>query len=144
MMSNHCPNLVAIGRTERLLRHIRFRYPRGYRFVRPVRNGLNRSAVPSKFSWTPVKDEEEEDVERTAVSKLERSRIEQNEATDTASEGAGDGLRVSGLALTSQKTQTYEDDLNVQHLRKKKKMFSYFTGFDSYAGFMDMLKFISA
>ena len=75
-----------------------------------IRDRLNRDAVPSKFSWTPVKEEEEEDVERTAVSKLERSRIEQNEATDTASEGEGDELRVSGITLTSQKTQTYEDD----------------------------------
>ena len=81
-------------------------------FVNPhaKKRRLNRNAVPSKFSWTPVKEEEEEDVERTAVSKLEHSRIEQNEATDTASEGEGDELRVSGLTLTSQKTQTYEDD----------------------------------
>ena len=66
-------------------------------FVNPhaKKRRLNRNAVPSKFSWTPVKEEEEEDVERTAVSKLERSRIEQNEATDTASEGEGDELRVS-------------------------------------------------
>ncbi|XP_067019434.1 uncharacterized protein [Acropora muricata] len=64
-------------------------------FVNPhaKKRRLNRNAVPSKFSWTPVKEEEEEDVERTAVSKLERSRIEQNEATDTASEGEGDELR---------------------------------------------------
>ena len=119
-----------------------------------------------EFSWTPVKEEEEEDVERTAVSKLERSRIEQNEATDTASEGEGDELRVSGLTLTSQKTQTYEDDFcddsidisfrvpclhrfSLSHLlsksttpSKEEKMFSHFTGFDSYAGFMDTLKFI--
>ena len=40
MMSSHRPNLVAIGRKERLLRHIRFRYPGGYRFARPDRNGL--------------------------------------------------------------------------------------------------------
>ena len=44
-------------------------------FVNPhaKKRRLNRNAVPSKFSWTPVKEEEEEDVERTAVSKLERS-----------------------------------------------------------------------
>ena len=137
-------------------------------FVNPhaKKRRLNRNAVPSKFSWTPVKEEEEEDVERTAVSKLERSRIEQNEATDTASEGEGDELRVSGLTLTSQKTQTYEDDFcddsidisfrvpclhrfSLSHLlsksttpSKEEKMFSHFTGFDSYAGFMDTLKFI--
>ena len=35
IMSNPCPNLVAIKRKERLVRHIRFRYPKGYRFVRP-------------------------------------------------------------------------------------------------------------
>ena len=66
-------------------------------FVNPraKKRRLNRNAVPSKFSWTPVKEEEEEDVKRTAVSKLERRRIEQNEATDTASEGEGDELRVS-------------------------------------------------
>ena len=40
MMSSHCPNLVAIGRIERILRHIRFRYPGGYRFVGLVGNGL--------------------------------------------------------------------------------------------------------
>ena len=137
-------------------------------FVNPhaKKRRLNRNAVPSKFSWTPVKEEEEEDVERTAVSKLERGRIEQNEATDTASEGEGDELRVSGLTLTSRKTQTYEDDFcddsidisfrvpclhrfSLSHLlskcttpSKEEKMFSHFTGFDSYAGFMDTLKFI--
>ena len=40
MMSIHCPNLVAIGLKERLLRHIRCRYPGGYRFARPDRKGL--------------------------------------------------------------------------------------------------------
>lgn len=119
-------------------------------FVNPhaKKRRLNRNAVPSKFSWTPVEEEEEEDVERTAVSKLECSRIKENEATDTTSEGDGDELRVSGLTLTLQKTQTYEDDfcddlidisfrvpclhrfslsliycLNVRHLRKNKKCF---------------------
>ena len=38
IMSNHCPNLVAIGSKERLLRHIRCRYPGGYRFARPDRS----------------------------------------------------------------------------------------------------------
>jgi len=49
-------------------------------FVNPhaKKRRLNRNAVPSKFSWTPVKEEEEEDVERTAVSKLECSRIKEN------------------------------------------------------------------
>ena len=34
-------------------------------FVNPhaKKRRLNRNAVPSKFSWTPVKEEEEEDVE---------------------------------------------------------------------------------
>ena len=43
MMSSHCPNLVAIGRIERILRHIRFRYPGGYRFVGLVGNGLTNN-----------------------------------------------------------------------------------------------------
>ena len=77
-----------------------------------------------------------------------------------------DELRVSGLTLTSQKTQTYEDDscdnfidisfrvpclhhFSLSHLlskcttpSKEEKMFSHFTGFDSYPGFKDTLKFI--
>ena len=50
-------------------------------FVNPYakKRRLKRNAVPSKFNWTPV-EEEEEDVDRTAVSKLQRTRIEQDEA----------------------------------------------------------------
>ena len=48
---------------------------------------------------------------RSAVEKLNTSRQEEKEATDTASESEGDGtLTLPGLTLTSCKTQTQEDD----------------------------------
>ena len=49
IMSNHCPNLVAIERRKRLLRLIRFRYPGEYRFERPDRNSFSYPELRS--SW---------------------------------------------------------------------------------------------
>jgi len=134
-------------------------------FIDPyaTKRRLKPGVVPSIFAWT---NEEPEPTERTVVQKLGQSRMEQDEATDTASEGEGDELNVAGLVLTSHKTQTYEDDFcdpsldkslripclhrfSLSHLlskcttpSKEDKLFSHFTGFDSYAGFMDTLKFI--
>ena len=64
--------------------------------------------VPSVFAWS---EEKPETVARSAVEKLNTSRQEEEEATDTASEGESEGtLNLSGLTFTSRKTQTQEDD----------------------------------
>ena len=69
---------------------------------------LKLDAVPSIFAWSK---ENPETVARSVVEKLNTSRQEEEEATDTASEGEGDEtLNLSGLTLTSRKTQTQEDD----------------------------------
>ncbi|XP_068731089.1 uncharacterized protein [Montipora capricornis] len=125
---------------------------------------LKRDAVPSIFAWS---EESPEPVARSAVEKLNTSRQEEEEATDTASEGEGEEtLSLSGLTLTSRKTQTQEDDFcdeitdishripclhsfSVYHLlskcttrSKEEKLFTHFTGFNSYVDFMNVLKFL--
>ena len=50
---------------------------------------LKPTAVPSVFAWTKdilLEDSEQEKI-RPAVRKLEATRVEQDEATDTATEG---------------------------------------------------------
>ena len=104
---------------------------------------------------------------RSAVEKLNTSRQEEEEATDTASEGEGEEtFTLSGLTLTSRKIQAQEDDFcdeitdishripclhsfSVYHLlskcttlAKEEKLFTYFTGFNSYVDFMNVLKFL--
>ena len=97
---------------------------------------------------------------RSAVEKLNTSRQEEEEATDTASEGEGDET------LTSRKTQMQDDDFceeimdafhripclhsfSVYHLlskytmlSKEEKLFTHFTGFNSYVGIINILKFL--
>ncbi|RMX46662.1 hypothetical protein pdam_00019043, partial [Pocillopora damicornis] len=108
-------------------------------------------------------EESPETVARSAVEKLNTSRQEEEEATDTASEGEGEEtFTPSGLTLTSRKIQTQEDDFcdeitDISHripclhsfslskcttLAKEEKLFTYFTGFNSYVDFMNVLKFL--
>ena len=57
---------------------------------------MKPTAVPSVFAWTkdiPLEDDEQEKI-RPAVQKLEAVRVEQDEATDRASEGEGDLITV--------------------------------------------------
>ena len=134
-------------------------------FINPEarKRRLKRNVVPSIFAWTKNLPERSE---RTAAKKLEDYRTEQDEATDTASEGEGDELIVSGQALTSRKTQTFEDDFcndlqdeshriscshkfSVSHLlskcttpNKEEKLFTHFTGLNSYVDFMGTLQFV--
>ncbi|PFX12305.1 BTB/POZ domain-containing protein 2 [Stylophora pistillata] len=130
---------------------------------------LRPNAVPSIFVWTkdiPLEDSEQEKI-RPAVRKLEAIRMEQDEATDTASEGEGDLITVDDKICVSRKTQTIDDDLcsekqdcreermpcshrfSVSHLlstcttvKKETKLFTDFTGFNSYEEFRSILHFI--
>ena len=63
-------------------------------FINPYakKRRFKSNAVPSNFAWTSEKEEKGEAEQRTAISKLEQSRIEQEEANDTASEGEGEEL----------------------------------------------------
>ena len=94
------------------------------------------------------------------VEKLNTSRQEEEEATDTASEGEGEET------FNLRKTQTQKDDFcdeitdishripclhrfSVYHLlskcttlSKEEKLFTHFTGFNSYVDFMNILKFL--
>ena len=73
-------------------------------FINPEakKRRLKRDVVPSIFTWS---DESPETVARSAVEKLNTSRQEEEEATDTASEGEGEEtFTLSGLTLTSRKT----------------------------------------
>lgn len=122
-------------------------------FINPEakKRRLKRDAVPSIFAWS---EEKPETVARSAVEKLNTSRQEEEEATDTASEGEGEEtFTLSGLTLTSRKTQTQEDDFcdeitdishripclhrfSVYHLlskcttlSKEEKLFTHFTSY---------------
>ena len=101
------------------------------------------------------------------MEKLNVSMTEEEEATDTASEGEGD-ISVSirtGQQLISRKKQTFEDDIcsklddslripcshkfSVSHLlskcttpKKEEKLFTHFTGFNSHIEFMNTLQFL--
>ena len=105
-------------------------------------------------------------MKRFALQKLNQSRTEEEEATDTASEGEGD-MAVStrtGEELISRKTQTYEDDIcskldehlripclhkfSVSHLlskcttpKKEARFFTHFTGFNSHGEFVNTCNF---
>ena len=66
------------------------------------------NVVPLTFAWNK---EKAQSVERSVLEKLNGSRTEEEEATDTASEGEGD-ISVSIRTvqqLISRKTQTFED-----------------------------------
>jgi len=128
---------------------------------------LKVDAVPSIFSWNKDKQDKVQPVKRSAVEKLNQSRAEEEEATDTASEGEGDAAvsTRTGEELISRKTQTYEDDIcskldenlripclhkfSVSHLlskcttlKKEDKFFTHFTGFNSHGEFMNTLQFL--
>ena len=100
------------------------------------------------------------------LEKLNERRIEEEEATDTASEGEGDRLvsTTNGEELISRNTQTYEDDIcsklddyvripcshkfSVSHLlsncttpQKEEKVFTHLTGFNSHGEFMNTPNF---
>ena len=131
-----------------------------------VKKRLKDDAVSSIFAWN--KDKNQSKKRRSVTEKLEAIRTEEDEATDTASEGEGDRVTSSSgkdLGLVSRKTQTYEDDtctssddhwripcshkFSVGHLlskcttpKKEEKLFTHFTGFNSHAEFMNMLHFL--
>ena len=138
-------------------------------FINPhsSKKRLKADAVPSIFSWNIDKQENVQPVKRSALEKLNQWRTEEEEATDTASEGEGD-MAVStttGEELISRKTQTYEDDIcskldedlripclhkfSAFHLlskcttpKKEDKLFTHFTGFNSHGEFMNTLQFL--
>ena len=133
-------------------------------FINPYssKKPLKANAVPLIFSWNKDKQENVQPVKRSALEKLNQWRAEEEEATDTASEGEGD-MAVStrsGEELISRKTQTYEDDIcskldehlripclhkfSASHLlskcttpKKEDKLFTHFTGFNSHGEFMN-------
>ncbi|KAM7430037.1 hypothetical protein ABFA07_019195 [Porites harrisoni] len=137
-------------------------------YVNPysVKKRLKDDAVPSIFAWN--KDKNQSKKRRSVTEKLEAIRTEEDEATDTASEGEGDPVTSSSgkdLGLVSRKTQTYEDDMctssddhwripcshkfSVGHLlskcttpKKEEKLFTHFTGFNSHGEFMNTLQFL--
>ncbi|XP_044171843.1 uncharacterized protein LOC122956242 [Acropora millepora] len=135
-------------------------------FINPEakKRRLKRDAVPSVFAWS---EEKPETVARSGVEKLNTSRPEEEEATDTASEGEGEEtFNLSDLTFTSRRTQTQEDDFcdeitDISHripclhrffvyhllskcttLSKEEKLFTHFTSFNSYVDFMNVLKFL--
>ena len=138
-------------------------------FINPCssKKRLKADAVPSIFSWNKDKQEKVQPLERSALEKLNQWRAEEEEVTDTASEGEGD-MAVStrsGEELISRKTQTYEDDIcskldehlripclhkfSASHLlskcttpKKEDKLFTHFTGFNSHGDFMNTLQFL--
>ena len=107
-------------------------------------------------------------MKRSALEKLNQWRTEEEEeATDTASEGEGDMVvsTRTGEELISRKTRTYEDDICSkldEHLRipclhkfsafhllskstapkKENKLFTHFTGFNSHGEFINTLQFL--
>ena len=135
-------------------------------FINPKakKRRLKHEAVSSIFAWS---EESPGTVARSAVEKLNTSRQEEEEATDMASEGEGEEtFTLSGLTLTSHKTQMQEDvfcdeitdishripclhSFSVYHLlskcislTKEEKLFIHFAGFNSYVDFMNVLKFL--
>ena len=84
-------------------------------FINPysTKSRLKVNAVPLIFAWNK---EKAQPVERSVLEKLNVSRTEKEEATDTASEGGDISARISvsirtGQQLISRKTQTFEDDI---------------------------------
>ena len=77
-------------------------------YVNPysVKKRLKDDAVPSIFAWNKYKNQSKK--RRSVTEKLEAIRTEEDEATDTASEGEGDPVTsTSGkdLGLVSRKTK---------------------------------------
>jgi len=124
---------------------------------------LKCTVVPTLFKWTKsAADNSSEDATRPGVKKLEACRLEEEEETDTASEGEGDALYSLRPQILSRKTQTYKEDccdeigplpcshkFSVSHLlskcvtkKKEEKLFKHFTGFDSYKIFSTTLEFL--
>ena len=105
-------------------------------------------------------------MKRSALEKMNQWRTEEEEATDTASEGGVMAVSTrTGEELIFRKTQTYEDDIcskldenrripcihkfSVSHLlskcaipEKEHKLFTHFTGFNSHDEFMNTLQFL--
>ncbi|XP_068696486.1 uncharacterized protein [Montipora foliosa] len=132
-------------------------------YVNPysVKKRLKDVAVPSIFAWNKGKNQSEK--RRSVTEKLEAIRTEEDEATNTASEGEGDPVTSSSgkdLGLVSRKTQTYEDDMcsssddhwripcshkfSIGHLlskcttpKEEEKLFTHFTGFNSHETMFD-------
>ena len=131
-----------------------------------VKKRLKDGAVPSIFAWN--KDKNQYKKRRSVTEKLEAIRTEEDEATDTASEGKGDPVTNSSekdLGLVSRKAQTFEDDMyissddhwripcshkfSVAHLlskcttpTKEEKLFTQFTGFNIYGEFMNAFQLL--
>ena len=74
-------------------------------FVNPysTKRRLKSTAVPSVFAWSKEKLKTKE--KTSAMLKLEKNRTENEEATDSASDGEGDVIDIN---LISRKTPTYE------------------------------------
>ena len=132
-------------------------------FVNPysTKRRLKSTAVPSVFAWSKEKLKTKE--KTSAMLKLEKNRTENEEATDSASEGEGDATDIN---LISRKTQTNESDVcgnlfgdfvripclhsfSVSHLlskcttqKKEEWLFNHFTGFNSHGEFMNTLQFL--
>ena len=106
-------------------------------------------------------------MERSALEKLNQWTTEEEEATDTASEGESvmAVFTRTGKELIYRKIQTYKDDIcskldenrripcihkfSVSHLlskcttpKKENKLFKQFTGFNSHDEFMNTLQFL--
>ena len=137
-------------------------------FIKPYATyrRLKSDVIPSIFRWN--KDKVEHRRAETVIEKLNRSRIEEEEETDTASEGEGDmAVGPRSNPQVSRKTQTFDDDFCtddlggtfrklpcshqflVRHLlskcttpSKEKKLFTHFTGFNSHDGFKSSLHFV--
>ena len=133
-----------------------------------VKKRLKDDAVPSIFARN--KDKNQYKKRRSVTEKLEAIRTEEDEATDTASEGKGDPVTNSSekdLGLVSRKAQTFEDDMyfssddhwripcshkfSVAHLlskcmtpTKEEKLFTQFTGFNIYGEFMNAFQLLLA
>ena len=146
---------------------------------------LKKGAVPSVFHWTRDESKQEERKElilrpsysvrsgelnrSVVIGKLDKSRLDIEEATDSASEGEGDKV-VGKPELVSRKTKTSWGDIHatrqdgngkehfgfpcmhgfsVHHLlskctttKKERTFFSHFCGFNSYQEFHNNLKFV--
>lgn len=133
-------------------------------FINPLSNKrrLKSDAVPSIFAWTK-KENMSRPQRRRASEKLNSSRQELEEATDTASEGEGDiMLETTNI---SRKTQTFEDEFccydnslkripcchrfSASHLlskcataKKEEKLFRQYTCFNNYEDFKNSLLFL--
>ena len=83
----------------------------GHRILLKKRH-LKNDAVPTIFDWTKTSQESTDDQKggTSTIEKLSTSRMEVEEATDSASEGEGDAMMIN---LISRKTcDDYNDSLS--------------------------------